>query len=151
LNFLSAKKRTADDRGQSLVEFGLVAFILVMLLLGVVEIGRMVLVYTTVANATRAGARYAIVHGTDNLATVDQIKTVVKNFLSTAPLDTTRVKAGDIVVNYPGDPSKSGSTNCKNPGCGVTVTTTYSYDPLITYFPWPAINLRSTSQGAITF
>ena len=137
----AAKRRVSCDEGQSLVEFGIVAFLLVMLLLGVIEIGRMVLVYTAVANAARAGARYAIVHGSDNLATTAQIQTVVKNFLSTAPVDTTRAGI-TIDVNYPA---------CNTPGCKVTVTATYPYDPLISYFPWPAINLRSTSQGVITF
>jgi Flp pilus assembly protein TadG len=142
--------RVLDEDGQSLVEFGIVGVLLVMLLFGVFEIGRMVLVYTTVANASRAGARYAIVHGSDNPATTTQIKTVVKNFLSAAPLDSTR--AGIVInVSYPGDPSKAASAGCTDPGCGVVVTTTYPYDPLVTYFPWPAINLRSTSQGAITF
>ena len=137
----AAKRRVSGDEGQSLVEFGLVAFLLVMLLLAFIEIGRMVLVYTAVANAARAGARYAIVHGSDNLATTAQIQTVVKNFLSTAPVDATRAGI-TINVNYP---------TCNAPGCKVTVTATYPYDPLISYFPWPAINLRSTSQGVITF
>lgn len=144
----SAKACIRDNRGQTLVEFGLVAVVLVMLLLGVFEIGRMILAYTTVANAARAGARYAIVHGTDNLASTDDIKTVVKNFLSTAPVDTSTVTTD---VSYPGDPRKTGSTNCTNPGCVVVVTATYPYQPIITYFPWPTINFRSTSQGVITF
>lgn len=136
---VSAKRRVSGDEGQSLVEFGIVAFLLVMLLFGVIEIGRMVLVYTAVANAARAGVRYAIVHGSDNLATADQIKTVVKNFLSTSPVDATRAT---ITINYPA---------CNDPGCKVTVTATYPYDPLISYFPLPTINLGSTSQGVITF
>jgi Flp pilus assembly protein TadG len=150
LTLSSAKRHVSRDHGQSLVEFGLVSFLLVMLLLGVVEIGRMVLVYTTVANAARAGARYAIVHGTNNPVTTTQIQTVVKNFLSTAPVDTSRAGL-TINVTYPGDPSKSPSAGCTDPGCRVTVTTTYPYDPFVTYFPWPAINLSSTSQGVITF
>ena len=44
-------------RGQTLVEFSLVAFLCMILLLSIVEISRMALVYTTVANAARAGAR----------------------------------------------------------------------------------------------
>ena len=142
------KSRLRDDRGQTLVEFAIVAVMLLMLLLGVVEFCRMVLVYTTVANAARAGARYAIVHGTDNPASTDDIKTVVKNFLSTAPLDTSSLSTD---VNYPGDPVKSGSSGCKNPGCEVAVTAAYPYQPMIGYFPWPTITLRSTSEGAITF
>jgi Flp pilus assembly protein TadG len=144
----SPKSRLGDDRGQTLVEFAIVAVLLVMLLLGVVEFGRMVLVYTTVANAARAGARYAIVHGTDNLASTDDIKTIVKNFLSVAPLDTTGLTTS---VSYPGDPVKSGSSGCTDPGCGVVVTATYPYQPIIGYFPWPTINLQSTSKGTITF
>lgn len=139
MTLVSAKRQVSGDEGQSLVEFGIVAFLLLMLLFGVIEIGRMVLVYTAVANAARTGVRYAIVHGSDNLATTDQIKTVVKNFLGTSPVDPTRAT---ITINYPA---------CNNPGCKVTVTTSYPYDPLISYFPWPAINLRSTSQGVITF
>ena len=92
-------------------------------------------------HGARTGARYAIVHGSDNLATTAQIQTVVKNFLSTAPVDATRPGI-TIDVNYP---------TCNAPGCKVTVTATYPYDPLISYFPWPAINLKSTSQGVITF
>ena len=49
------------------------AVLTVIMLLFVVEMGRMLLVYTTVANAARAGVRYAIVHGSTRTAgsTVD--------------------------------------------------------------------------------
>jgi Flp pilus assembly protein TadG len=46
-----------------MVEFSVVALLTAITLLFVVEIGRTVLVYTTVANAARAGVRYAVVHG----------------------------------------------------------------------------------------
>jgi Flp pilus assembly protein TadG len=145
------KRFLENDGGQTLVEFGLVAFMLVMLLLGVFEIGRMILVYTTVANASRAGARYAIVHGSDNLASSSDIQTVVKNFLRAAPLDTTRAGLS-IDVSYCDDPACTAiDAACTKPGCTVKVTTAYPYDPFITYFPWPAINLRSTNRGVITF
>jgi len=45
------RSRQTATRGQTLVEFSLVAFLSVMLLLSIVEISRMALVYTTVANA----------------------------------------------------------------------------------------------------
>lgn len=44
-------------RGQSLLEFAFVSLGLVMLLFGVVEMCRLVLVYTTIANAARVGVR----------------------------------------------------------------------------------------------
>jgi hypothetical protein len=53
----------ASSRGQAMVEFALVAPIFFLLLFGVIEAGRFILYYQTLANATREGARYAIVHG----------------------------------------------------------------------------------------
>jgi hypothetical protein len=46
-----------------MVEFALVAPVFFLLLFGVIEAGRFILYYETLANATREGARYAIVHG----------------------------------------------------------------------------------------
>jgi len=136
--------------GQTLVEFALVAFLAVILLLSVVEIGRIALVYTTVANAARAGARYAIVHGATRTGSgVDgpsgpagnppEVVTVVRNFASAGLL-----AAGNLIitVNYPG------ASNA--PGQRVSVTVIYPYDPLTTYFPLQ-VRLGSMSQGVIAF
>ena len=49
--------------GQAMVEFALVAPVFFLLLFAVIEGGRFILYYETLANATREGARYAIVHG----------------------------------------------------------------------------------------
>jgi Flp pilus assembly protein TadG len=114
-------------------------FLLIMLLIGVVEIGRMVLVYTTIANAARAGTRYAIVHGTDSSVTPDQVRAVVRNYLSAAPMTA---GSADVNVTYGVSSMTIGST--------VTVQVSYLFDPLTTYFPL-SVNLGSTSEGVITF
>jgi Flp pilus assembly protein TadG len=147
------RRATKEDRGQSLIEFALSSLLLVTLLLGVVEIGRMVLVYTTVANAARAGARYAIVHGSNSLATATQVQTVVKNFLSAAPMNT--AAAGlSITASCSSDSGTTwatcSTTNAK-PGSRVRVSVNYPYDPFLRYFPWGTINLGSTTQGVIAF
>ena len=122
-----------------------------MMVLGVVEMGRMVLVYTTVANAARAGARYAIVHGSSRVAGAGstnasgpssnpaQVLTVVTNFARAGMLTTSRLV---ITVAYPG------SSNA--PGQLVNVTVKYPYDPLTTWLPL-RVNLGSTTQGVIAF
>jgi Flp pilus assembly protein TadG len=130
-------KCLGDSRGQSLIEFTLCAFLLVMLMLGVVEIGRMVLVYTACANAAKAGVRYAEVHGADSAATNADVQTVVRNYLSTAPLT-----ASSATIT----PSGVGGAI----GTMVSVTVVYPYDPLSTWFPL-SVNLGSSSQGVITF
>ena len=100
------------------MEFTLVAFLTVLMLLFVAEMGRMLLVYTTVANAARAGLRYAIVHGSSRAtgATVDdasgpgsnpaQVLTVITNFASGGLL-----KPGRLVVNV----NLSGLFQCARP------------------------------------
>ena len=52
-------------KGMALVEFALVAFVLFIVIFGIVEMERMLLVYTTLTNAVRGGVRYAMVHGSD--------------------------------------------------------------------------------------
>jgi Flp pilus assembly protein TadG len=130
-----------DTRGQALVEFAMSALITVALLLGVVEMSRMLITYTTVCNAARIGVRYAMVHGSDNSATVTQIQSVVDNYLSAAPIDTSSTT---INVAYPS------ASSCKNPGCLVKVTISYPYHPIMTYVPL-SVSLSSTSEGVITF
>jgi Flp pilus assembly protein TadG len=51
------------ESGQSLVEFALILPVLVLMLVGTLDLGRVVLANDTVSNAAREAARYAIVHG----------------------------------------------------------------------------------------
>lgn len=137
--------------GQALVEFSLVAVMTVIMLLFVVEMGRMLLVYTTVANAARAGVRYAVVHGNTRAvgsATSDasgpasnpaQVVTVVQNFAGAGALTVSRLV---IAVTYPGGSNA--------PGQSVNITVVYPYDPLTNYFS-KSLRLGSASQGVILF
>ena len=51
------------ERGQALLEFALVIPIFLTLLIGMVDIGRIVWANNTVSNAAREAARFAVVHG----------------------------------------------------------------------------------------
>lgn len=62
----SGADRRRRSAGQALVEFALVAPIFFLLLFGIIEAGRFILYYQTLNNATREGARYAIVHGSNS-------------------------------------------------------------------------------------
>lgn len=134
-----AKCVLADSRGQNLVEFSLSVLMLVLVMFGVFELSRMLLVYTTVDNAARAGARYAIVHGEDSPATAGTIKTLVKNYLSAAPMNT-----GNATVTVSGAGGAKGST--------VSVSVTYPYDPWVGFYSrFFSINISSTTEGVITW
>ena len=54
-------------RGQALAEFALIAPLFFLLLFGIIEAGRFIFYYETLHNATREGARYAIVNGQNTL------------------------------------------------------------------------------------
>ena len=59
--------RSSSRRGQALVEFALVAPMFFLLLFGIIEAGRFIFYYETLNNATREGARYAIVNGANSI------------------------------------------------------------------------------------
>ena len=124
---------------------------LIIMLLGVVEMGRLLLVYTTLAKSARAGARYAIVHGAYRTGSgvngasgpgnVAQVQTVVKNLAGAGLLNTASLT---VAVAYPNGTNTAGSP--------VTVTVSYTYDPLIPYFnSLLSTGMGSTSEGVITF
>jgi Flp pilus assembly protein TadG len=56
-------RRGTSRRGQTLVEFAMVLPVLTLMLVGTVDLGRVVLANDTVGAAAREAARYAIVHG----------------------------------------------------------------------------------------
>ena len=64
-------------RGAATVEFALVAPVFLLLLMGIFEYGRMVMVQQMLVAASREGARTAIVQG----STVENIKTAVDTYL----------------------------------------------------------------------
>lgn len=125
------------------MEFAICSLITVMLLIGVIEMGRLVLVYTTVCNAARIGVRYAMVHGSDNSATTTQIQSVVNSYLSAAAINTSNAT---VTVAY----TSTSPLSCTDPGCPVQVTVSYPYQPMTSYFPI-SVTLGSTSEGVITF
>ena len=142
------------SRGQTLVEFALVAPLLFLLLIAIFEAGRYVLFVETLNNASREGARFAIVNG-DNAACptgpLPPPATYADYGNCAADPDGTKVKQavadsaqglaamGDLFVDAPvwtthGDfaPPAPGATSSgyNTRGDFVTVFVEYSYDPL---------------------
>jgi TadE-like protein len=56
-------RRPFAQRGQGVAEFALVLPLFLLMLFGIVDIGRAIWAYDDVSNAAREGARYASVHG----------------------------------------------------------------------------------------
>lgn len=73
------------ERGQAILEFALVVPVVLLLLFGIIEYGRVFSAQLTVNAAAREGARYGIIQG----RTIPQIEERVRDF--TVNLDRTRL------------------------------------------------------------
>ena len=101
--------RRVREAGQSLVEFALVVPIFLILVFGVVDGVRAVFAYNTIANASREGARYAMVHGASSSSAVgpgntSALTTYVQHY--TGGLGSSSVT---ITPTWPGGSNTAGS------------------------------------------
>jgi Flp pilus assembly protein TadG len=134
------------------VEFALVAPFFFTALLGIVEAGRFMFYYEVLHNATREGARYAIVNGANTLGCPTGPPAP-----GSTPCDTTgddvkkRVRSaafgalGSAVAVTPvwHDPADNGR------GSTVTVTASYTYRTLVPLLPLPPITVQAESSLVI--
>lgn len=146
--------RPPRSRGQALVEFALVAPIFFLLLFGIIEAGRFILYYQTLNNATREGARYAIVHGSNSFCPSGPMPPgqsaptscydasgakVVQQVKSTA----FGVLGASVVVT----PTWGAMGNGRD--SDVTVTATYTYNTMVPLVPLPPITITAESKLVI--
>lgn len=96
MNLLTLKKRN-NRRGAAVVEMAMVLPIFVMIVLGIVEFGRAMMVGQMVTNAAREATRLAIVDGSSNTS----VSTWVTTFLN----ESLGVNASDVTVAITVDPA----------------------------------------------
>jgi Flp pilus assembly protein TadG len=107
-------------RGTAAVEFALVAPLLFLLILGMIEFGRVLMVQQLITNASREGARRGVLDG----ATTGEITTAVQGYLTGASV------AGATVTVNPNPPSSAGF------GEPVTVTVSVPFNQ-VSWLPSP--------------
>ena len=107
-------------RGVALVELAVVASLLFLLVVGIFEFGRMVMVQQFLTNASRAGARRGILEQT----TESDVQTIVTDYLSNSTIP------GATVTVSPDQLSKVGF------GDPVSVTVSVPYDH-VSWLPAP--------------
>ena len=142
----SRKRRSV---GQSLVEFALVLPILLLMLMGILDFGRAIFAYNSLANAARDGARLAIVDQTA-VGGVPVGATEAASQATGLGLDPSDVN--DVQVSYL-LPDLSGACPSRSIGCVAEVKVNYKYTaitPIIGSFIGP-IDLSATSQLRIEF
>lgn len=103
-----------------MVEFAIIAPLFFLLVFGMIEYGRMVMVQQIITNASREGARRAVLDG----ATATEVDNAVTNFL-----EGSSIQGAEVTINPP-DPSTAGY------GEAVTVTVTIDFDQ-VSWLPSP--------------
>jgi len=89
-----------NERGQALVEFALTLPMLLVVMLIVTEFGRALFQYNLMAQATREGARVAVVNSEANASNAGQTR--IDEFLTEAGFDATNLTTRTVTVvdNY---------------------------------------------------
>jgi len=108
-----------DEKGQSLVEFALLLPVVVLLVVGILELGRVVSAQLIVENLAREGARYAIA-GPDET----QVSQRVRELCPNPPLDPS-----NLLVEVTGAGGAAGTS--VTVGVGYDVTLTPFFQPVL--------------------
>ncbi len=92
-------RRNGGQRSQALIEFALVSPVLLLLLFGVIDIGRAIFYYDTVNHAAREGARVAV-RASNQLPTNNDVLSTVNGQMLGTPV-TAPCPQGPLTVSTP--------------------------------------------------
>lgn len=111
------------QRGQSLVEFALIFPVLIVILMGVFDLGRVVFAYNSLTNAAREGARLGI---------VNQSETMIKDrAISQGRLvDTDATAVTVFISDATSAPDADDCASAVRVGCNVTVRYVSDFDAI---------------------
>jgi Flp pilus assembly protein TadG len=121
-----------DDRGSTIVEFALVAPVLVALLFGLFEVGRLYFTQTLLINGVQNAARTAVLEQTGDSA---RLRGVVETAL--ASVGTDRLAAVDVV----------GPTALPDTSRIVTISARYRFESAAPFLPLGTIELSAEASG----
>jgi Flp pilus assembly protein TadG len=150
---MKLKKRTEkSEKGQTLVEFAMVTLVFFVLVFGITEFGRALWTWNTIVQATRAGARYAVVETptSDDM----QIKKVVAYNDPNASSSSTPVVPGltetNVTIQYLNNDGSVASN--KNVADLIAVSVTgYQFSFLVPLFgtqiPLPSFTTKLPLEG----
>jgi len=109
-----------NRRGVAAVEFAVVAPLFFLLILGMIEFGRMIMVQQVITNGSREGARIAVLDG----STTSEVTSAVEEYLRNSAV------SGATVTVTPDPPSSAGY------GEPVTVTVSVAFNQ-VSWLPSP--------------
>ena len=140
---MTSSLRSAADprvRGQALAEFAIALPVFLLLVFGLIDGGRMVIDYSTLANASRNAARVAIVNQSNDATDCSSART-----FKCAAMDHSA--AMGIDASSIDDLAALDAETCEESGCDITVTVRHTYEPIT---PLPSIIFGTFEMEAST-
>lgn len=129
---MSLEKRFCHN-AQAMVEFALIVPLLVLVLMGIFDLGRGVYAYNVVASAAREGARYGILSPSNTTGITNQAKA-----------NTVGLAASAINVTVQcSDNGTSFDSTCNSNRTYIRVTVTYAFQPITLFVPPVTVTGRS--------
>jgi Flp pilus assembly protein TadG len=157
------KQKKSGYHAQAMVEFAIVMPLLLALLIGILEFGRMVFIYTAATNASREAVRFASAIGFSDTTYYRKyqycsaIRDVAKRYGFLLNLQDS-----DIAIAYDHGPGTTAITNKCAPGMindptivivmgsdRVKVTVTANYSPMVRFLPISSRAFVSSSSRTI--
>ncbi len=121
------------SRGQTLVEFALVLPLLLLLMVGLFDAGRAVIFYTELTNASRVGARVAMVNQSPDATCAGVEKTyrcAAAEIATTTDITPASVPVA-VFEDADGNIVAPTAAVCQTYGtCSATVSTSYTFTPV---------------------
>ena len=145
------KERT---RAQTMVEFALVLPILLMVIYGLLEVGRLILTYSIVVSASREAVRYGSATGLNDAGVTVRycdsagIKAAAKNVDFINVIDVNDVTK--FIIAFDTSPTCPPVPDSPVPVNRITVTVTTHFAPLVAIVPLDALGFDIVSTSSRT-
>jgi Flp pilus assembly protein TadG len=152
----------ADERGDSMPEFGISAVVLLMTIFGIMDCSRALYVYHFVSFAAEEGTRYAVVRGSAFSGTAcsttssfkcDATSAEITSYVqSLAPPGITSTNI-TVTPSWPGtlpngtNPNSTCSTSASIDGCLVKVKVSVPFKFVLGFLPGTSMTFAATSEN----
>lgn len=150
----SEKKYGKHTSAQAMVEFALVLPILIMLIYGMIEVGRLIFIYSIVTTASREAVRYGSATGINldgNALYYQDCEGIIAAAQNVDFLDS--FEDDDITIAYDNGPGTSDFSGCPPAKVGtgdrIKVQVSIQYAPMTPLIPLEPFTISSASARTI--
>jgi len=135
-----ARRLAGNEDGVTAIEFSLVVPVFLLIVYGILELGRLLFAYNSLGHAVYEAGRYAIVRGSASASPASTASTA--DIEAEVANKATSLDAGLLSVNVAFTPDNS-------PGSTVSIAATYQFQFMTTLLPLSDFDLYSETEVVI--